>query len=186
MPRLTPLDISEAPPKAAAEMAKLGKLNIFGIMAHGDRLLPEFSRFGGYLLNRTKLDPVLREIAIIRVGLLSKAKYEVHQHDRIGRQIGMSEALIQACREGPGAAALSPLQSRVMALTDDVVANVRASDATYDPLAKELSPQEMQELVMVIGFYMAVSRFLENFDVEIEAEAPPDDQMPGVSRLPLP
>ncbi len=186
MPRLTPLDISEAPPKAAAEMAKLARLNIFGIMAHGDRLLPEFSRFGGYLLNRTKLDPVLRELAIIRVGILSKAKYEVHQHDRIGRQIGMSEALIQACREGVGSAALNPGQKLVMAFTDDVVAHVRASDATYEPLAAHLSPQEMQELVMTIGFYMAVSRFLETFDVEIEAEGPPADRMPGVSRLPLP
>lgn len=180
MPRLTPLDIADAPPKAAAEMAKLPRLNIFGIMAHGDRLLPEFSKFGGYLLNRTKLDPILREIAIIRVGILSKARYEVHQHDQIGRQLGMSEALIRACREGPSSPALDPLQKLVMAFTDDVVANVRASDASYDPLAKQLSAQEMQELVMTIGFYMTVSRFLENFDVEIEAEGPPPDQLPGL------
>lgn len=180
MPRLKPLAASEAPPKAAAEMAKLPKLNIFGIMAHGDRLLPEFSKFGGYLLNRTKIDPVLREIAIIRVGILSKAKYEVHQHDQIGRQLGMSEALIQACREGAGSPALNPLQKLVMAFTDDVVANVRASDSTYVPLAAQLSAQEMQELVMVIGFYMAVSRFLENFDVEIETEGPPPEQLPGL------
>ena len=33
---------------------------------------------------------------------------------------------------------------------------------------------------MVIGFYMSVSRFLENFDVEIEAEGPPADQLPGL------
>ena len=98
----------------------------------------------------------------------------------------MSEGLIQACREGAGSAALDPLQRLVMAFTDDVVANVRASDATYDPLAARLSAQEMQELVMTIGFYMAVSRFLENFDVEVEAEGPPADRMPGVSRLPLP
>jgi len=180
MPRLTPLDAADAPPKAAAEMAKLPKLNIFGIMAHGDRLLPEFSKFGGYLLNRTKLDPILREIAIIRVGILSKAKYEVHQHDQIGRQLGMSEPLIQACREGAGSAALDATQRLVMAFTDDVVAHVRASDATYDPLAKVLSAQEMQELVMVIGFYMTVSRFLENFDVEIEETGPPADQLPGL------
>lgn len=182
MPRLTPLTNAEAPPKAAAEMEKLGALNIFGIMAHADGLLPAFSRFGGYLLNKTKLDPVLREIAIIRVGVLSKAKYEVHQHERIGRQLGMSDALIAACHEGPSAKALDETQRQVIEFTDDLVANVRASDATYAPLAKKLSPQEMQELVICAGFYMAVSRYLETFDVQLEAEAPPADDLPGVKR----
>lgn len=184
MPRLTPLTREEAPPKAAEEMAKLAPLNIFGIMAHGDGLLPAFSRFGGYLLNRTKLDPVLREIAIIRVGVLSKATYEVHQHERIGRQLGMSDALIAACHEGPTSKALDETRRQVIEFTDDLVANVRASDATYNPLAAKLSPQEMQELVVCAGFYMAVSRFLETFDVQLEAEAPPASELPGMKRRP--
>ena len=182
MPRVTLLDAETAPPKAAAEMAKLPALNIFRTMAHADGMLPAFSRFGGYLLNKTKLDPILREIAIIRAGVLSKASYEVHQHERIGRQIGMSDALVAACHEGAGSPALNETQRLVMAFTDDVVTNVRASDATFDPLAKVLSMQEMQELVVCIGFYMAVSRFLETFDVEIEAEGPADDDLPGVKR----
>lgn len=172
MPRLKPLDPSEAPPKAAEALAKMAQLNIFKVMAHGDGLLPAFSRFGGYLLSRTGLDPHLREIAIIRVGVLSKASYEVHQHMRIGRDLGMREALLAAIHEGPQAAALTPVERQVMALTDDIVANVRASDATYAPLAQILPAQEMQELVVTIGFYMLVSRFLETFDVEIEATPP--------------
>ena len=181
-PRLKPLTAAEAPSRAAEAMGKTPPLNIFGIMAHGDELLPAFSRFGAYLLNKTKLDPVLREIAIIRVGVLSKAAYEVHQHERIGRDIGMSEALIRACHEGPSAAALDETQRLVMAFADDLVVNTRASDAAYDPLAARLSAQEMQELVVVIGFYMAVSRFLETFDVEIEAQAP--EQTVRVSGVP--
>lgn len=172
MPRLKPLEISDAPPKAAEALGKMAQLNIFKTLAHGDGLLPAFSRFGGYLLSRTKLDPHLREIAIIRVGVLSKATYEVHQHMRIGRDLGMREDLLQAIHEGPEAKALSDIERQVMAFTDDVALNVRASDATYDPLAKTLSAQEMEELVVVIGFYMLVSRFLETFGVEIEATPP--------------
>ena len=56
---------------------------------------------GNYLLFKSKLDPILREIAIIRAGVLSKAKYEVHQHERIGRDLGMSDALIRAIHKGP-------------------------------------------------------------------------------------
>ena len=56
-----------------------------------------------------------------------------------------------------------------MRYTDDVVVNVRASDDTFDALAQHLSEQELQELTVTIGFYMAVSRYLETFGVEIEA-----------------
>ena len=55
-----------------------------------------------------------------------------------------------------------------MRYTDDVVANVRASDETFDALAARLSVQELQELTVTIGFYMAVSRYLETFGVDIE------------------
>jgi len=53
-----------------------------------------------------------------------------------------------------------------------VVANVRAGDATFKPLLEALGPKVLQELTVTIGFYMLVSRFLETFDVDIEAAAP--------------
>jgi alkylhydroperoxidase family enzyme len=80
----------------------------------------------------------------------------------------MDEALIAAIDEGAEAAAFDPVQRLVMTFTDDVVKNVRASDASFTPLAAQLSVQEMQELVVNIGFYMMVSRFLETFGVDLE------------------
>ena len=149
-------------------LGKMPPLNIFRMLAGGEGLLRAFTRMGNYLLFKSKLDPILREIAIIRAGVLSKAKYEVHQHERIGRDLGMSAALIEATHKGPDHPALSEMQRLVMRYTDDVVLNVRASDATFKPLAERLSLQEMQELTVTIGYYMMVSRFLETFDVDIE------------------
>ena len=59
-------------------------------------------------------------------------------------------------------------QRQVMAFTDDVVANVRAGDATFQPLLTRLGPKALQELTITVGYYMLVSRFLETFDVDIE------------------
>jgi 4-carboxymuconolactone decarboxylase len=92
----------------------------------------------------------------------------VFQHERIGRQLGMSDELIGAIHAGPEAAEFDDLQRLVMRFTDDVVVNVRAGDDTFGPLLQRLSPRELQELVMTIGYYMAVSRFLETFDVDVE------------------
>ncbi len=64
-------------------------------------------------------------------------------------------------------------QREVMAFTDDVVANVRAGDATFNPVRARLGDKALQELTITIGYYMLVSRYLETFDVDIEeGEAP--------------
>jgi len=170
MARIPYPDRDTLQPETREVLDKLGEapLNIFRMLAGGEGLLRAFMRFGNHLLFRSKLDPVLREVAIVRVGVLSGATYEVHQHDRISRDLGMSDELLAAVRRGPDDPAFDDLQRLVMRYTDDVVKNVRASDATFDPLLAALSVQEMQELTVTIGFYMLVSRYLETFGVDIE------------------
>ena len=171
MARLPYPDRTTLQPETQDLLGKLPPLNIFRMMAGGEGLLAAFVRLGNHLLFKSKLDPVLLEIAIIRVGVLSKARYEVFQHERIARGLKMSDALIAAIHGGPDDSAFDDLQRQVMRFTDDVVHNVRASDETFQPLAARLSLQELQELTVTIGYYMTASRFLENFDVDIEGAA---------------
>jgi len=168
MARIPYFDPAQAKGRAKNWYAKLPHLNIFRMLGHSGEMLDGFVRLGNQILAFSRLDPVLREIAIVRVGVLSKATYEVFQHERISRQVGMDDATIKAIHEGPDAAAFNELEKMVMRFTDDVVANVRAGDATFKPLAERLSHQEMQELTITIGYYMMVSRFLETFDVDLE------------------
>ncbi len=170
MARVPYYDISTATGRTAELYAKLPPLNIFRMMGHGGGLMDGFLRLGNYLLARSKLDPILREIAIVRVGVLSKASYEIQQHEAISRRLGMSDAKLAAIHAGPDAAAFDELERLVMRFTDDVVANVRASDATFEPLRARLSLAELQELTMTVGYYMMVCRFLETFDVDLEQE----------------
>lgn len=183
MARVPYVDAETLQPATREALAKLGPLNIFKMMAAGEGLLPAFVHLGTHLLFKSSLDPVLREIAIIRVGVLSRATYEVFQHERIGRDIGMSDALIAAIHEGPDAKAFDETQKIVMRYTDDVVKNVRAGDETFKAVSGKLPLKEVQELTICIGYYMMVSRFLETFDVDIEADADPKKPlMSGLNR----
>src|SRR5256885_5013998 len=134
MARIPYFDRTQATGRAARAYERLPNLNIFAMLGHSGELIDGFTKLGTQILNFSSLDPVLREIAIVRVGVLSGAGYEVYQHERISRQIGMSDVLIAGIHEGPDAAVFTPLQRQVMEFTDDVVRNVRASDATFDPL----------------------------------------------------
>ncbi|TMQ07476.1 MAG: carboxymuconolactone decarboxylase family protein [Deltaproteobacteria bacterium] len=171
MARIPYPDRETLSPETQEFLGKLPPLNLFRMMAGGEGLLRAFVRLGNHLLFKSKLDPVLREITILRVGALSGARYEVFQHERIARGLGMTDGLLAAIRSGPDDPAFTDLQRLVMRFTDDVVANVRASDATFEPLRAQLPVAQLQELTVTIGYYMMASRFLETFGIDIETAA---------------
>ncbi|MCF8470155.1 MAG: carboxymuconolactone decarboxylase family protein [Parvibaculum sp.] len=170
MARIPYFDPTQAEGRARKAYTKLPDLNIFRMLGHSGDMIDNFTRLGNSILVFGDLDPVLREIAIVRTGVLRGSSYEVHQHDAISRKLGMTDNLIAAIHDGPEAGAFDDLQRMVMRFTDDVVKNTRASDATFGPLAERLSYKELQELVLTIGYYTMVSNFLETFDVDIEDE----------------
>lgn len=170
MARVPYFDPVKATGRAAELYRRLPDLNVFRMLGHNAEMFDAFVKMGNAILARGQLDPVLREIAIIRAGVLCKAAYEVQQHEAIGRRLGMNAALLAAIHQGPEAAAFNDLQRAVMAFTDDVVLNVRAGDATFVPLLESLGLAQLQELTIAIGYYMMVSRFLETFGVDLEAE----------------
>jgi membrane-bound ClpP family serine protease len=60
------------------------------------------------------------------------------------------------------------LESRLIRFTDAVVRDVKAPAPLYEAVASLLSNKQLIEVLMTIGFYMLVSRFLENLEIDIE------------------
>ena len=168
MPRIPYADPEKLPAETRTFLERLAPLNIFKMMANAPHTVQPFVALGSTFLYEGLLDPVDREIAILRVGYLSNASYETAQHEKIGRDVGMSDKLIEAVKAGTEANGLSPQQSAIIAYVDDLVANVRASDETFRPILEQLGPAGAQKLTLITGYYMMVCRFLETFDVEIE------------------
>lgn len=149
-------------------------LNIYRMLPHAETSLYGFMKLGNALLFKAALDPILRELVILRVGYLSDATYEIHQHLVVARHVGVPADKIAATEQGPDAKVFSPLERAILRFTDEVVRDVKASDAAYEAIAEHLSHREVSELLLTIGFYMMVSRFLENLEVEIEPEGAVD------------
>ena len=170
MPRIPYYEVDKATGKHAEFLAKLGThMNIYRMLANSESGVKGFTRMGNALLYRCELDPVLREIAIIRVGRLSRAAYEVFQHERIGREAGVAEEKIAALRDAtPESPAFSDHEKAVLRFTDEVVRNVRASDKALKAVEAFLTPGAIVELTLTIGYYMMVCRFLETTGVEGE------------------
>ena len=170
MPRLPYYEVENATGKHAEFLDKIKPhLNIYRMLANSEAGLKGFIRMGNALLYRCELDPVLRELAIIRVGRLSRAAYEVFQHERIGREAGVTEDKIVALRDAtPEASAFNDNEKAVLRFADDVVRNVKASDKNLKAVQAFLSPGAVVELTLTVGYYMMVCRFLETTGVEGE------------------
>jgi 4-carboxymuconolactone decarboxylase len=164
--RLPYPDPAQVPEKAREIFEKLPvRLNVMRMMLQAPTCMPSFIRLGAAVLAR------LREIAILRVAALSRAGYEWTQHVAIAKAVGVTDAEISAIRSGDRDA-LDSGASLVVKFTDECVRNVRVSDATFEEAQVALSPQEIAELVIAIGYYMLIARFLETLGVDAE-EAPP-------------
>lgn len=147
-------------------------LNLYKLLPHAPAVAEGFLALGGAILRRASLDPRLRELVILRVGGLTHATYEVHQHRRIARGLALPEAWIEAAVTGQGTDCLDTRARDVLAFTEAVVRDVKAPEALYQAMAAHLGPQQQLELLMTIGFYGLVSRVLENLEVETEATGP--------------
>jgi len=173
MPRLPYLDRASLSPEIA-ELWDRRPLNLYRMIGHAKTAAPGFLALGRSLLTESDLDPKLRELVILRVGAISKASYEIYQHRRVAQSVGLSEDEIGAAlRERPDGC-LTDLSRLVLRFTDAVVWEVKAPEPLYSAVAGHLTDRQMAELLLTIGFYMLVSRFLENTEVEIETPAKKD------------
>jgi len=165
-------------PKTAAENVRdlLERLPvplmIFRMMAHAETNFRALVRLGGDILGRQQLRPKLRELAILRVANLSQARYEWVQHVPIAKAAGATVEQVAALERGDATAACFDAREQlVLRFTDELLRNVRVSDATFAAIGKELPPREIVELILAVGYYMMIARLLETTAVDLEADA---------------
>ena len=149
-------------------LGKNRNANIFKMMAHSPSYLEQYCRLGGAIRHRGELDPVLRELAITRTGILCEAPYEIAAHKRIGGNVGVTDEQNAALDNWQDAACFDELQRATLAFTDEIVRQRRPSDATFNAIAASLTPAALVELQLAVGFYIMTSKFLETFDIDMQ------------------
>lgn len=181
MARLPYLEVEDL---AESDKALLKRpINLHKALAHAPDGARAFGEVGGYIRHGGKLDPKLRELAILQVGWLAKSDYEWSHHVKIGKDFGLNDAEIEAVkRETAGEATDLPALYRLGLQAAREMANDGGmAEATYKSLAKHLDHGLMVELVIVIAFYCGVVRLLASLGVDVE-----DSYKPHLDAHPLP
>ncbi len=168
MARIAYADPAKASDRTRELLGKNRNANIFRMMAHSPSYLEQYCRLGGAIRSRGELDPVVRELAITRTGLLCEAPYEVVAHKRIGKNVGVTDEQNEALEDWQQATCFNEVQRAALAFADEIVRLRRPTDATFNAIRSKLTPGALVELQLAVGFYIMTSKFLETFDIDMQ------------------
>jgi 4-carboxymuconolactone decarboxylase len=169
MPRLPYHDLKGLPEDLTRMLAERPPLNLYRMMPHAASLMPGFLKMGFAIRTETELDPKIRELVILRAGTLMGSSYEVFQHRRIAAKVGALPGEIEAAVTPSSVGGLDSKAALALEFTEAVVKEVRVPDALFARVKDAFGERQLCEMLLTAGFYMMVSRFLENTGVEIES-----------------
>jgi 4-carboxymuconolactone decarboxylase len=186
-PRLTPVPFSEWDEETRATLlAHLRRPELYlsgaadappmpvvlELFAHHVPLSESFMTFTDLMIGEgSKLEPRLRELAILRVAWRTESGYEWNQHRRMGGDEGLSEAQLLAVEDGPGSTVWTGQERAVVAATDEMIDDHGVSDETWAVLTSTFEEGTLFELLFVIGGYLCLSVVLNSIGLRGDTPA---------------
>src|SRR5215469_12814492 len=156
---------------AAADQDLLAReITLHRAIAHSPKAARAFLGLGKFIRHESRLDPRLRELAILQVGYLARSPYEYSHHVKIGRDFGVSDADIHAMvEESKGrASALEPIAKTVLRAARAMAQSHAIDDATFATLRQGLGEECLTDLLVTIAFYCGVVRLLAALQIDVE------------------
>jgi alkylhydroperoxidase family enzyme len=168
MARLPYLEADQVAPEYRDMLKR--NTNLHKLLVNSPDMARTFNGVGNYIRFKSKLDPRLRELAILQVGWLEKSEYEFTHHVKIGREFGVSdEDIAGMITETEGKPSkLEPLAKAILKGAREMVRELAMSDLTFAEISQHLSDEHMTDLVLTIAHYCAVVRVLATMKIDNE------------------
>jgi len=168
MARLPYLEADQVAPEYRDMLKR--NTNLHKLLVNSPDMALAFNGVGNFIRFKSKLDPRLRELAILQVGWLEKSEYEFTHHVKIGKEFGVTDediAALMAETEGIQSR-LEPLARAILKGAREMARELGMSMTTFAEIKKHLSNEEMVDLVLTIAYYCAVVRVLATMKIDNE------------------
>jgi alkylhydroperoxidase family enzyme len=175
--RIAPLEPGEWPPEVREWLARYGNRPVAAIYRTYARHLAmdqPRTRVSEHIRQQSTLSMRIRELLIIRIGVLCRSEYEWAAHAPAGRRAGLSDADMQRIVDGPGSGG-DPVDNALLRAVDELHRDSVVSDATWRELSAVFDAKQLLDIMITTGGYRMVSMALNTFGVQLE---------PGAERFP--
>jgi 4-carboxymuconolactone decarboxylase len=143
--------------------------NVLTTMMRHPALTGPFLVYNAVLLNAPTLDPRHRELMVLRVAWRTRSTYEWVQHVRMAASCGITAQEVEAIGRG-GDARWTPLESDLLAATDQLLDRYRIDDTTWARLAEHFDERQLIEVTFVVGTYTCLAMAFSSFGLELDPE----------------
>lgn len=181
MARVPYLDVADLPPEEQDLLKR--PIALHKALVNSPKAARAFSALGQFIRYGSKLDPRLRELAILQVGWLARSPYEWSHHVKIGHDFGVSDDDIRALiDESAGRPTeVDDLTRTVLRAAREMTQQGAMTGDSFAALQAALGNEQVVDLTLTIGFYNAVVRVLATLQIDVE-----DAYMPYLRQFPLP
>ncbi|MFG6178313.1 carboxymuconolactone decarboxylase family protein [Halomonas sp. THAF12] len=169
--RLSPLDEANMAPEQRRVLDAIlsgprGNLDgPFLAWIHSPALADHAQRLGAFCRYDTRLELRLTELAILFTAAWWQSQAEWQIHAPIAREAGVSEAVIEALREGREPVFERDDEALVVRLGESLYTTRRVDEGLYAEAVAAFGEPAVVELVGVFGYYALVAMTLNVFEV---------------------
>jgi len=150
-----------------------GNLNVYRTLANADKVFTGWMLAGRAALTSPVLPFRLREIVILRTAYLMDCRYELGQHNDVGRTAGLSGDEITAItsEDDWGTAGFTATELGVLQLTTELVTTRRVAAPVVAQVLQALGSEATVEVLMVMSRYAGLALMLNALDVDLDESA---------------
>jgi alkylhydroperoxidase family enzyme len=170
MARLPYLDRSDLLPEHRDLLAR--NINLYRVLAHSPRGARSLNTLARFIRDGSRLDPRLRQLAILQIGYITGSAYEYSHHIRISRDFDVSDDDIRAIAEETAGkpSSLDPLARAVLQAARELTRELKLSDETFAALEQGLEAEGLVDLFITIAHYNGLVRLMAALEIDVEDE----------------
>ena len=117
-----------------------------------------------------KLPAKLRELAILRTGIVGDSRFEYSQHLKVARMVGVAADKLAAIKSWALSDQFTPAERAVMQVTDEIVGRNLVEDESFAALKLHLDDAQIMELFYVIGLWRMHGMIVRALHLEFDGD----------------
>ena len=142
--------------------------NVFSALLNNPQAAKVVTSVGEYIRYNSKLDPVIRETAILTTAKELNNSYEWAQHEPVARKVGVRDQVIDSILSGKGPMGLPAKEGIFIQAARELIRNATVNKTTFQALDHLLGTELTIDYVVTVGYYSMLARIISALDVDLD------------------
>ena len=142
--------------------------NVFAALMNSPEAAHVVTSVAEYIRYKSKLDPAIRETAILTTAKELNNSYEWAQHEPVALEAGVRDEVIDAILSGKGPMGLPAKEGIFIQAAKELVRDATLNKKTFQALEHLLGVEQTIDFLVTVGYYSMVARVISALEVDFD------------------